>query len=319
MERKKLYIIVIVDVLILLLLLVASSTDFILKEPIAKTYKILVFMDTVTGEADENFKVGLNKGAVDWNMDLSLNYISDYEDTAEVLSLLEKEVDNGLAGLVLNCNDQDMAEAIVSGLPAGIPVVLWDMELESSRVQGTVCVDRETEINYMVEAILSETKENEGVALVERSGGSLRAHQIHETLAKKLTAQGIVVREIKMEGLSSTDTLVKGMAIQNKNSIVSADFEVLMALAKSCRDNQINVPLFGFGWELDARNDLEQGYIAGLVVHRSYEAGYFAVSEVSRLIEKIETNGETIFTQSVLVTPQNMYSPNFETYIFPYV
>lgn len=318
MRRKKIIIVILLDVVLLLFLLLISSTDLILNERLQKSYKITVLVDTVTSESDENFKLGLNKGAVDWNMDVNLSYISDYEDIEEIQALLQKEIDNGSAGLILNCKNKEFAEAIVSFIPVGMPVVLWDTEMESSRIRGSVSVNKEERMKLLLGAIMDGRTEGQDVAIIERNGGSPEAKSIHEELGKKLTELGVEVRLVKIEELSSAETLVKGMARQKKNILVSADFTVLKALAESCEESKISLPLYGVGWGISVRNFLEGGYISALVVQRSYEAGYLALSKAAGIIQKEGTGAETFSVENALITPQNMYQPNIETFIFPY-
>lgn len=318
MRKKKIFIIMLVDVIVLLFLLLASSTDLILKGRLQKSYKITALMDTVTSEKDENFKLGLNKGAVDWNMDVNLSYISDYEDVKGIENFLQKEIDNGSTGLILNCKDKKLSQAITSFIPVGMPVVLWDMELELSRVKGSISSDKETKISLLLSAIMAGRTEGQDVAIIERDGGCPDAKAIHEELEKKLNELGIQARLVKIEELSSAETLVKGMAVQKKNILVSADFMVLKALAESCQKSKITLPLYGIGWGLSVRNLLEEGYISALVVHRSYEAGYLALSKLAGTIQKEDTGADSLSIENVLITPPNMYQKDIETFIFPY-
>ncbi|WP_313528377.1 hypothetical protein [Anaerotignum sp.] len=318
MRKRKIFIIVVVDIIILSFLLLASSTDLILKERLEKSDKITVLVDAVGSESDENFKMGLTKGAMDWNMDVNLSYITNYEDVEDIKALLQKEIDNGSAGLILNCKNKEMAEGILSVVPVGMPVILWNMDMEAPRVRGTVSGDRDKEISLLVQEIMDVRTEGQDVALIERHGSYPEVNFIHEELNNKLTEKGVQVRLVKIEELSSADTLVKGMAVQKKNILVSADFMVLKALAESCQESKIVLPLYGFGWGLSIRNCLEEGYVSGLVVQRSYEAGYFVLSKVARMVKKEDDGEELLIIESTLVTPSNMYKSDIETFIFPY-
>ncbi|WP_352400318.1 hypothetical protein [Anaerotignum sp.] len=319
MKKRKIFVIVIIDMILLSFFLLASSTDLILKERQEKSYKLTVLVDAVNSECDENFKMGITKGAMDWNMDVNLSYISNYEAVEEIKLLLQKEIDNGSVGLILNCNNKELAEAIISEIPVGMPVILWNMSLDAPRVRGEVSVDREEEITLLMQAVMDARTEGQDVALIERNGVYEKEKSIHEELSRRLLEQGVQVRLVKINELSSADTLVKGMAVQNKNILVSADFMVLKALADSCQKSKIVLPLYGLGWGLSVRDCLEEGYISGLVVQRSYEAGYLALSKVAGLVKKEDARKEVFAVESALVTPINMYLPEIETFIFPYV
>lgn len=318
MSRKRMYTLIIIDALILLFLFLASSTDWILKEQAEKVHKVTIVTDTVRRQQDENFRIGINKGAVDKNMDTSMVTVSSDMDTESLHALLQKEWENGAEGLILSCSSQTLAEEITDSVPIGMPVVIWDTVCESPRVRSRITVDAVREIEILAEEIQRVRKQGETVIIVELESATAQIRERHETLEKALRAAGILVRWIQMEDISSAETAARGLAAQGGNILASADLTILEALAAGCQKNQLSLLLFGTGWQPGLRSLLEQGYISGLVVQQSYEAGYLAVAQMAAILKKEGSWEERQTVVGAWITPENMYDKGTEHFLFPY-
>lgn len=316
--KKNIWKFVVADIILLVFLFLASSTDFILKERVEESHKITVMMDISGAGIMDNFKMGANKAAIGEKIDVNFIDLSAFGDSEGQKAALEKEIQNGSEGIVLYCEDRKQAEALIATAAVGDPVVLYDTAAESLRVRGRISANQEAEVGLLVEAVLDGRQRGQDIALVERKNTSERILFLHEKIETALFAEGIVVRRVVLEDLSMAATGARGLARQGGNILVSADLAVVQGLGEGCRAYGLGIPLYGMGWSIGCRSLLEGGFIDGLVVHRSYEAGFLAVTQVADILKNEGSGPEVQVVECGLITPENMYLTPIATFLFPY-
>ena len=140
--------------------------------------------------------------------------------------------------------------------------------------------------------------------------------QLHGLTEERLREAGVLVRRLSLGETSAVETLLKGMAAQGGNILVSGDISVLQALGEA---NTEGIPVYGAGFSGAVRGFLEKGTVRGTVVHRDYEAGYLAVEGAARILQGKGAAEETVVVESVLVTAETLRDKNVESVVFPYI
>lgn len=318
---KKGWLFLIFDGVLLLFLFLASSTDLILKERVEEIHKITVMVHSSTSGTMENFKAGINKAAIEEKMDVNFIDLSTFEDVDGRVQALAREMENGSAGLILSCEEEAEAMALIEAMPVGKPVVVYNTVLgDVPRVRGHVGADDTEEIKILLEGVLQARQAGQDIALVEQKNTTARISAIHHKIETAFSDEGIVVRRVVLEDLTMATTAARGLARQSGNILVSADLAMVQGLGEGCRAYGLEIPLFGMGWNLSCRGLLEGGQIDGLVVHRSYEAGYLAARNTAAFLKsggKVSAEYETV--ESQMITPGNMYLSPTSTFLFPYL
>lgn len=303
------------DIFLLVFLFLLSSTDILVRERKVEILRIAVLTDAPAGRQLENFRAGVAKAAAEWNVDVSFSSIADMQTGEEKRAAVQRELETGCRGIVLQCGDSHQAGEALEGVPVGVPVVLYDSEADSARIRARVGGDAEEESRLLAEAVLAGREKGESVTIVEPARESWYMEQLHELTEARLRQAGVLVRRVS-PGESAAETLMKGMAAQGGNILVAGDVSVLQALGRA---NTERLPVYGAGFSGAVQELLEDGAVCGTVVHRDYEAGYLAVEEAARVLQGKGVAEETIIVESVLVTGETLCEKNVESVVFPYI
>lgn len=319
MKTGKMRNILLADILVLLLLFLASSTDLLIKEEAFEVHKIAVMVDMpVKGQVD-NFRAGAMKAAAEYHADINFINLSVWNEMEDKQAVLRKELDNGCKGIILHCEKEAEIKSILEEIPAGIQVLLYNADVEDADVQGKVGSDAEEEGRLLLEAVLQDEHPEERVVLVEMASCGERVLLLHDLIQTQLEAEGLLVRRVQVEKLSEIKGLLKGMPALSGGTLVSADIAVLQTLGEENASLGDAMAVYGVGFHSGIRRLIEEGHISGSVVHRAYEAGYFSVERMIRLLAGESFAEKKIIVEAALVTQKNMYLPEMENIVFPYV
>lgn len=319
MKNKRMRKIILVDILLLVLLFFASSTDLLIKEQKVAVHKIAVVVDMpVKGQMD-NFRSGTMKASAEYHTDMNFINLSSWDDMKDKQAVLQKELDNGCKGMIIHCEEEQVAQAILHSIPSDIPVLLYNEEAEGSCVRGRIGSDPEEESRLLMEAILQEEHDVGTILLAEPTSCAERVLILHDRLQEQLEAEGLLVRRIKVDSFEKVQALIKSVSTLSDNVFVSGDVSVLQMLGEENAVSSNPRSVYGVGFHADIRSLIEAGAISGTVVHRAYEAGYFSVEKMVEILNGKNSAEKKMTVESMIVTQKNMYFPEIESVIFPYV
>lgn len=319
MKNKKIRNFILADILLLLLLFLASSTDLLIKEKEIEVHKIAVVVDVpVKGQID-NFRSGTMKASLKHHTDTNFINLSSWNELADKQAVLLKELDNGCKGVILHCEQKQVVQAILSVIPADIPVLLYNDEEESSCVKGNIGSDPAEECRLLKKAICQDVHRADGVVLVESVDCADRVLYLHDQLQQELESEGMLVRRIEVDSDEKVQTLIRSVSSLLGSVFVSADVSILQMLGEGNMNPEQEISVYGVGFHTGIRSLIEEGAITGTVVHRAYEAGYFSVEQMVRILNRDNPAEEKTVVESALLTQKNMYSSEIESIVFPYV
>lgn len=308
-----------VDILILVVLFLISSTDYIWKERKVDVSNISVIVDIPQDSINMNLREGAKKAAQAYHADMHFLNLRDYEaQQMDMQTLVQRELDIGCEGILLQCGSSRVTEELLEQIPVGVPVVLWDTEAESPRVKSSVSFDREAVARLLVEKVSEARDKGQSVTLVSHKDSSDQVQRMHDLLEELFPQAGIMVRRVELADYAEAKALVSGLAAQGGNMVVSCDTQALEAMAQVCENNGCELPLFGMGWSGMIREQLEKENIAGVAVIDAYGAGYFGVQKLTVIMTGEDQNEEERIFQTIWVTGENMYDRSREAILFPF-
>ena len=308
-----------VDILILVVLFLISSTDYIWKERKVDVSNISVIVDIPQDSINLNLREGAKKAAQAYHADMHFLNLHDYEaQQVDMQTLVQRELDAGCEGIVLQCGSGRVTEEILENIPVGVPVVLWDTEAESPRVKANVSFDREAIARLLVEKVAEARDKGQSVTLVSHKDRSDQMQNMHDLLEEMSPQAGIMVRRVELADYAEANALVNGLAAQGGNMVVSCDPQALEAMAAVCENEGCTLPLYGMGWSGMIREQLEKENITGVAVIDAYGAGYFSVQKLTMILTGEDQNEEERKFQAVWVTGENMYDRSREAILFPF-
>lgn len=307
------------DILILVVLFLISSTDYIWQERKVDVSNISVIVDIPQDSINLNLQEGTKKAAQAYHADMHFLNLHDYEaQQMDMQTLVQRELDAGCEGIVLQCGSSRVTEEILENIPVGVPVVLWDTEAESPRVKAHVSFDREAIARLLVEKVSEARDKGQSVTLVSHKDCGDQVKSTHDLLEELFPQAGVMVRRVELADYAEAKALVGGLAAQGGNMVVSCDTQALEAMAQVCENNGCELPLFGMGWSGMIREQLEKENIAGVAVIDAYGAGYFGVQKLTMIMTGEDQNEEERIFQTIWVTGENMYDRSREAILFPF-
>ena len=213
-----------VDILILVVLFLISSTDYIWKERKVDVSNISVIVDIPQDSINMNLREGAKKAAQAYHADMHFLNLRDYEaQQMDMQTLVQRELDAGCEGIVLQCGSSRVTEELLEQIPVGVPVVLWDTEAESPRVKSSVSFDREAVARLLVEKVSEARDKGQSVTLVSHKDSSDQVQRMHDLLEELFPQAGIMVRRVELADYAEAKALVSGLAAQGGNMVVSCD------------------------------------------------------------------------------------------------
>ncbi len=319
MKNKRMRNIILADILLLVLLFLASSTDILIKEKAVVVHKIAVLVDMPVKEEVDNFRSGVMRASAEYHTDMNFINLSSWNGLEEKLAVLQKELDNGCKGVIIHCKEKQVMEMILNSIPSDIPVLLYNDEAENANVKGSIGSDSEDEFRLLLDAVLKDDNNAKGIVLAEPVSCAERVLNLHDQLQEALEAKGFLVRRIEVDSQEKAQTLVRSVSSLLGGIFLSGDISVLQMLGEGNADSPDELSVYGIGFYAGIRSLIEDGSITGTVVHRAYEAGYFSVKQMVEILNGEKYEDKKTVVESVLVTKKNMYSPETESIIFPYV
>lgn len=304
---------VVVDCLLLVLFFLAGTADLLLKEEAVEVRQVSVVTDTVVSGSADTITAGINQAAVEHNIDFNTVNLSALS-TEEQVSSIQREADNGAEGFIFLLQDEAMQNGLLEAVPSSLPVVVIGTDSVYPLVRLVIGETREVRAQILADGIIEGRANGETVTLISLENTPDTVTMVHECLREKLNDAGILVRESRLSSFSEAATLAKGLSAQGGNILVSAELSLLEVLAENCGE----APLYGVGWSPSLRPYLEAGGIDGLLVERGFESGYFATKGMAELLKSAGVSRKTMSMDNIVITQENMYEEETESFIFPY-
>ena len=317
--EKKIKNFILIDILILIFLFLASSTDLIIKERKQEKRYLSVLLEMPARGQQADFRAGIMEAASAYPTELHIINLTAWENAEDKYAILEKELENGCQGFILHCRSVYQMDGLLERIPAQIPVILYDSCAESARIYGKVNSDLQEESRLLTEGILQDAHKASGIILVSPPSPGYRVTELHRQVQRQLEAAGIPVSEVTLQNPSEVHTLAAGLSAWSSRILVSADVSVFQALGEENAKLGNLFSIYGAGFNSEICNYLEEGAVTGLVLHRAYEAGYFAMEKLTDALEKKPLREPLTIVESAFVTAENMYEPGIESILFPYV
>ncbi len=296
---------------ILVILFLASSTDLIIREHDDEIYPVSIILDSTDDEYYVNFKKGLDRAAMDYNVDA--NFITLYRDNSgtEQLDMIRSEIDEGSRAVILTpVNHKGIIEELKE-ISGNTPMVILRRELYDLEADG-ITIDY-SEAGYdLAEHIIEEQDTSIPIYIVSSSYNSMDYDELSKALSEKLA--GIGFKVIIYESMSSEDIIYNMLrahirVIKEKSIYIGLDKFSTTTLARLAEEEEDicdgMVGLYGLGSTTELLNKLDKGIVTGLEVWNEYDEGYMAMAKAVYAIntpglKKIETLETTYITRDML-------------------
>ncbi|HCC35948.1 MAG TPA: LacI family transcriptional regulator [Ruminococcaceae bacterium] len=285
----------------------------------------------IAKSSESNFWVtcfqGADAAAVEYtNVTLKKTAPENEWDSKSQNVMISQAVEEHVDAIILSACDYDASAAYVeTALDAGIPVVTIDSGVNTERRVTFIGTDNFEAGRMAADAVAEKIGSEGSVGVIGFEKGSANGEQrINGFNSAMEEYPGIAVVEI-VNSDSDYDTAQKAaedmLKKHGEGLTAIATFNELttvgVARAIAANEKYAGVCVVGFDNNPESIQMLENGVIDCLVVQNSFAMGYLGV-ERAILETKGGAPGGTVPTRTVLVTKENMYSPDNEKLLFPF-
>lgn len=304
-------------VVFLIILFLMCSTDLIIREPEKEIYQIAVIIEDVKSDNYSNFRKGMDRAAMEFNVDV--HFITLYEklDVEQQMELMDREQQDGADALIVVPADEEQ----MSGKQMTVPVIFLRPGLGGAGM-GSITVDYEKMGEQLAREMSEDIREDSFVLLLTNPAKQSDMDRMFLQGAEKaLAAGGYNTRTIKVDDEEGMlDTLENLTVWQEGKAVVLAENqEVLTAMAGIMADDSeaaVHVRgLYGRGNTMPILNYLDRGYIDGICVTDDFSIGYLSVREAVQILEGNDSS--YVVMDSYYIEKEDLREPDYEKVLFP--
>ncbi|MDR0839891.1 MAG: substrate-binding domain-containing protein [Christensenellaceae bacterium] len=284
---------------VLLLLVVYQNAQ----ETGTRTYSISVLVHAPS----ERFKKGLEKAALDYNVDVHLITTDEPGNGEQQEAYLKRELQTDADAIVLEAEDAERMQAFLSKLSAHVPVVTYRRTLQRAGIAAHIGID-DYELGLRLGALIAARSPLLPCLLIApRTLDSSMQSRLDGCYAA-LQSAGIASRLLQTDA----DGMTQALFAQEPHTLAVLDENLLQPL---CQLAPATDTILGVGYVNGVRAQLESGRIAGLVVYSEFDMGYLSL-QAAALCAARKTPAVTEST-FYIADAETMYDAPVEQILFP--
>ena len=317
---------------ILIILFLLSSTDLIIKEKETTIYSVSVIIKDTNDDYYKNFRKGIDKAADEYNVDV--NFITLYEkgDVEEQMELLNREISDGSQAVVFVPLKQAECRRILDDMVLTSPLIIMGNSLPGDWAITGISQDYYEAGRMLGEAIVRENNADKPVYMFTEGLDYGYNQEVYNGLLAEISQAGFQAHHYEMLPGGSPNTPV----IENEDffSQVMADEvaacvdgAIIVALDVKSLDLTADIisdhtayediaVLYGFGSTTKILNQMDRGFIKGLIATNQYDAGYLSIVKAVEAIEK-SSDREQIELASYYLEKDDLKEKYFEKILYP--
>lgn len=305
---------------IMILAIVITSMFILLQLPqTEKLYEISVIVPASANDQWQRFEAGMRQASGDFGINVNFVNTTDTMDITEQSQLIEKEIQNGTDGLIIQFVSSKGCEDIIHTYADILPIELIETDVEmydldQSKVNKVVFDDEE-----LSTSLTSQVFDAIGRDLRYRRVGIIAGNQDQESMQIRLEN----TKEILENAGASITWCIEGTleemsqqieTAEDVSVIVGLDSESLEAGIAYAQENEI--PLYGIGCSNEIVSAMDRGIIGSMIVPEDFMMGYYSVRMIYEQLSDHKDMEDMVLGYNV-VTKENMFSDTNENILFP--
>jgi ABC-type sugar transport system substrate-binding protein len=306
--------------------ILALATKLLREEPAPKNYQISVIVNDSNSSRWTPFQEGIKKAADENHV--RLNYVTTdlANSAAKQKKMIEKEVDSGADGLIIQLYKSNDSEQILKYAGSNRAIELVDCESSDDDMNsGNV---RQVGINNKKagKTLADEIKRKAGDGLNDKSILLLSGNQSMHSMAERRDA---FINELKkyhsrVRGEldytnSDTERISDFMKDEDFDTIVAMDDAGLSAAIDYVKATGVSVSILGIGNSDKNLYYLDKGTIDLMLVPNEYNMGYSCMVDMINRLNGNKTTKDCSEVEFATATAENMYDEDIERILFPII
>lgn len=308
--------------LILLLIIVWTSYSMLSVGREDESHKVSVIVEDSGNDRWIALRQGIEQAARDYNIDV--NYVSTGKFSAveEEISLIDRELDNGAKGIIVQMVTSDAADEIAD-ISAEAAVILLETDVVPEDLYAVAGPD-----NAAIGAAAAEAvKKRLGEALPSARIGILAGNQNQLSMRQRLQGLKSALAEENAQIVwcadeASTQTQEGFYCIAGEKPA-----EVIIALSNAETEKMVDYLtvngagclLYGVGCSDKAVYYLDKGIIDTLVVPNEFNMGYQSMETMAKQLSYHQTDADGCEVEYLVIDRTNLYEEANQKVLFPLV
>lgn len=287
-------------------------------------------IEVVVKESDSGFwdsvKVGAEDAGKEFGVDVIYTAPPKEEDIDTQIEIINSAINKKVDAIVLAaCDYKKLVNVTEKAIAAGIPVVVIDSAIDSAKISSFIATDNFEAGKMQGNQLVKIVGESCNVVLMNFVKGSASADQ-RQAGFLEATKTYPNIKVISNEYCFSDPMLSAQLTRKLLNKFTNIDAIVAFndpsteGAANTVKDMKLNgkVKIIGFDCNQDEVDLIEDGVIQSTVVQNPYSMGYLGIKYVLDVLNK-KSVPKYVDTHSIQIDKSNMYTPENQKLIFPFV
>jgi ribose transport system substrate-binding protein len=291
-----------------------------------KNVTVEVILKTSDNDFWKSVRLGADAAGKEFGIDISFNSPLNENDIEDQISMVNNAIAKKVDGIVLAAADfKKLVPVAEKAIDAGIPVIVFDSALDSSRISTFIATDNKSAAikagNKLVEVAGRECN----IAIISFVKGAASSDQREEGIyevIKKYPGINVVAKEYSLSDEGTAEQLAKDIVkrFPEIDAIVALNGPSTSGAAKAIEEMNLTgkIKIIGFDNTNGEIDYLEDNAIQAIVIQNPYNMGYLGVKNAVNVINKVNIP-KTIDTGSTIIDKNNMYLPENQKLLFPFV
>ncbi len=292
----------------------------------SKKNRVVLIAKSTQSAFWKSVQAGGEAAATEYNMEFRFEGPENEEDYETQNEMIRQAVKDGADAIVLSAVDYHAnAEAVNEAAGMGVQVLSVDSHVDSSQVKCRIGTDNYAAGCMAAEAALKAEGDQLYIGIVNfdknSENGQERENGFRDTALRDDRVS--IVDSINV--LSTTEAAKKGTNQMLKrhpeiNVIVTFNEWTSLGVGYAVREKQLGdaTTVVAFDSNVVSVGMLETGEVDALIVQNPYAMGYLAVENSYQLLNGLDMESDTVYTDSMLVTRENMYDDECQQLLFAF-
>lgn len=328
LENDKKRIIALVVALAVTVVIAVWLAVLSLKSPASTDENHVLDVAVITKSSDSSFWkefiYGIDAAAQEFNINYYTDAPANEEDSAAQISMIEKAINDDVDVIILSAISAEEAATYVNRAQnMGIKVIIADSGVDTDNINLEVGTDNYKAGMQMGDAVREMDTDviNVGIVNFDAStdNGQLREQGFRDAVSVDDRINIIDAINVS-SNVTSAKQGTKDMLASHPeiNVIVTMNEWTTLGVGYAIEDLECagGVQVYGFDSNRFCIDMLETGYIDGLVVQNPFAMGYLCVENAYNLYQGKTVNDKKIYTDTFLVTRDNLYDTETQKVIF---
>lgn len=274
----------------------------------------------------ESIKNGADIASKEFNVNVEYSFPEDEEDTDGQIKLVSRAIEEKVDAIILSPIDYKACVDIINkAIDKNIPVIITDCEINTSRINSFIGTDNYNAGIKAGEKLVEMLNKYGNVAIMGyvygTPTGDKREKGILDVISK-YPHISVIDKKYCSSDSNLASILTKAMITNNKNidAIIALNGTAAEGVADAVKNMGLEskVKIIAFDSNPKEIEYVESGVIQAMVIQNPLSIGYLGVKSAYQVIDG-QSIPKFIDTGSKIIDKENMYLPENQKLIFPFV